>query len=74
MPADSLIVSADTIRKNIALRYFSLTGFMQKKRFLLPFCPKKERLFVSTSLFFAFFCLFSLTFCKICFQKEKMCC
>ena len=74
MSADSLIVLASTIRKNTALRYFSLTGFMQKKRFLLPFCPKKEGAFAPNSLFSTFCSLFSFTFCKICFQKEKMRC
>ena len=74
MSADSLIVSTDTIRKNTALRYLPIDDFRRKSCFSLPFCTKKERLFVSTSLFFAFFCLFSFTFCKICFQKEKMRC
>ena len=74
MPADSPIVSARTIRKNTALRHFSLTGFMQKKRFLLPFCPKKEGAFAPNSLFSPFSSLFLFTFCKISFPKEEMRC
>ena len=67
MSADSLIVLADTIRKTTASQYLLFANFKQKSSFFLPFFSKQGVAVRSGFSFFAIFCLFSFTSCKVSF-------